>query len=148
MTLTLRPLSAAEIEEQAPCHLLHLVHQHLKDSIHELPKPLVFTRTNAIDLIVRGGFPEIRKLGEQDRVHRYMSYLDSIVERDVAPIAEVRKPDVLRRLIDQLAARTAEELSVAALCKSLAARKETVSVYIDILSKLGIVQRLGAWTSF
>jgi len=147
MTLTLRPLSAAEIEEQAPCHLLDLVHQHLKDSIHELPKPLVFTRTNAIDLIVRGGFPEIRKLGEQDRVHRYMSYLDSIVERDVAPIAEVRKPDVLRRLIDQLAARTAEELSVAALCKSPAARKETVSVYIDILSKLGIVQRLGAWTS-
>lgn len=147
MTFVLRPLSAAEIAERAPCHLLDRVAQCPNDCLHELSKPLPFTRKQAIDLIVRGGFPEIRKLNDQDRTHRYISYLDSIVERDVAPIAEVRKPDTLRRLIDQLAARTAEELSIAALCKLLATRKETVNDYIDILHRLGIVHRLGAWTS-
>lgn len=65
----------------------------------------------------------------------------------MAPVAKVRKPDMLRRLIDQLAARTAEELNVAALCQALGARKETVNDYVDILSCLGIVHRLGAWTS-
>jgi hypothetical protein len=124
-----------------------MVWEHPQDCLGALPKPVPFTRGEAVDLIVRGGFPEIRKLADQDRVHRYMSYLDSIVERDVAPFAEVRKPDTLRRLIDQLAARTAEELSIAALCNALSARKETVNDYIDILSQLGIVHRLGAWTS-
>jgi len=147
MTLTLRPLSAAEIAEKMPCRLLDILVQHPKDCLHALPTAVPFTRAEAIDLIVRGGFPEIRSLDDQDRVQRYMSYLDSIVERDVAPIAEVRKPDTLRRLIDQLAARTAEELSVASLGNALGARKETVNDYIDILSRLGIVHRLGAWTS-
>jgi hypothetical protein len=73
---------------------------------------------DVVDLIVRGGFPEIRTLDDQDRIDRYMSYLDSIVERDVAPVAEVRKPDTLRRLIDQLAVRTAEELCVGAWTSS------------------------------
>lgn len=147
MTLTLRPLSAAEIEKRAPCRLLDAVAEYGRDCMESLPKPATFSRVEIIDLILRGGFPEIRKLDEPDRTHRYLSYLDSVVERDVAPVAEVRKPDTLRRLIDQLAVRTAEELSIAALCNVLASRKETVSDYIDILFRLGIVHRLGAWTS-
>jgi len=147
MTLTLRPLSAAEVAKRAPCRLLDAVSEHKQDCMGTLPKPVSLSRAEAIDLILRGGFPEIRNLAEPNRVQRYLSYLDSIVERDVAPIAEVRKPDTLRRLIDQLAARTAEELSVAALCNLLGSRKETVNDYIDILSRLGIVHRLGAWTS-
>jgi uncharacterized protein len=147
MTLALRPLSAAEIAEKAPCRLLDVVSEHRTNCLSELPTPLSFTRDKAIGLIVRGGFPEIRKLADQDRAQRYMSYLDSIVERDVAPIAEVRKPDTLRRLIDQLAVRTAEELNIGALCKALGSRRETVEEYLDILTRLGIVHRLGAWTS-
>jgi hypothetical protein len=147
MTLTLRPLSAAEIAQAAPCRLLDVVAEHPRDCRGALPKPRPFARERVIDLIVRGGFPEIRALDEPDRMDRYSSYLDSIVERDVAPVAEVRKPDTLRRLIDQMASRTAEELNVAALCKALGARKETVNDYIDILSRLGVVHRLGAWTS-
>ena len=78
---------------------------------------------------------------------RYEAYVGSIVERDVAPVAEIRRPDTLRRLINQLAHRTAEELNVASLCAALGARKETVTGYLDVLSRLGIVHRLGAWTS-
>jgi len=147
MTLTLRPLSSAEIMGAAPCRLLDAVAEHDQDSLSALPQPQPLTRAGAIDMILRGGFPEIRALDEPDRLDRYDSYLDSIIERDVAPIAEIRKPDLLRRLIDQIAARTAEELNVAALCKAAGARKETVIAYLDILARLGLVYRLGAWTS-
>jgi predicted AAA+ superfamily ATPase len=112
-----------------------------------VPTPAPYHRRDAIDLIVRGGFPEIRPLDGVDRMERYASYVGSIVERDVSAVAEVRRPDTLRRLINQLAARTAEELNVAKLCAVLGARKETVTTYLDILSRLGIVHRLGAWTS-
>lgn len=147
MTLTLRPLSAAEVMGAGPCRLLDAVAEHAGDLPAALPEPRAFTRAEALDMILRGGFPEIRTLDEPDRLDRYDSYLDSIVERDVAPVAEVRKPDALRRLIDRIAARTAEELNVAALSKAVGARQETVTDYLDILTRLGLVHRLGAWTS-
>lgn len=147
LTLTLRPLSVAEIEEVGPCRLLDVVAQHPRDCVGGLPNPKPFTRAKAIDLMLRGGFPEMRKLHNPDRTDRHISYLDSIIERDVASILQVRKPDSLRRLIDQLAARTAQELNIAALCKALSIRKETVNDYLDILNRLGVVHRLGAWTS-
>ena len=146
-TLTLRPLSAAEIQRRGPCGLLDAVRDDPADLLAALPRPLPFGRTDAIELIVRGGFPEIRPLNGAGRMERYETYVGSIVERDVAPVADIRRPDTLRRLINQLAHRTAEELNVASLCTALGSRKETVTGYLDVLSRLGIVHRLGAWTS-
>jgi uncharacterized protein len=146
-TLTLRPLSAAEIQHRGPCVLLDAVQSDATDLLDVLPPPPPFGRADAIDLIVRGGFPEIRPPDGVDRMARDEAYIGSIVERDVAPVAEIRRPDTLRRLINQLAHRTAEELNIASLCTALGARKETVTGYLDVLSRLGIVHRLGAWTS-
>lgn len=146
-TFTLRPLSAAEVMRKGPCLLLDAVGDDPAGCLVHLPEPAPFTRAEAIDLMARGGFPEIRLLPCADRMARYQSYINSIVERDVALVAPVRRPDVLRRLINQLAHRTAEELNVASLCSALGARKETISSYLDVLSRLGVVHRLGAWTS-
>jgi uncharacterized protein len=146
-TLMLRPLSAAEIMRAGPCGLLDAVGDDPELIAQKLPAPVPFRRSDAIDLLVRGGFPKVRPLPDRDRMARYESYVGSIVERDVAPVAEVRRPDTLRRLINQLAHRTAEELNVSSLCSALGARKETVTTYLDVLSRLGIVHRLGAWTA-
>lgn len=146
-TLILRPLSAAEVSLRGPCRLLDLVDAHPALPAGRLPRPAAFRRADAVDLLVRGGFPEIRPLDDRDRIARYNSYVASIVERDTAPVAEIRRPDTLRRLIGQLAHRTAQELNVTGLGSALGARKETVTGYLDVLSRLGIVHRLGAWTS-
>ena len=146
-SLTLRPLSAAEIQRAGPCLLLDVVADESALSAKHLPNPARFQRLDAINLLVRGGFPEIRPLEDRDRMARYDSYVNSIVERDIAPVAEIRRPDTLRRMINQLAHRTAEELNVASLCSVLGARKETVNTYLDILSRIGIILRLGAWTA-
>ena len=94
-TLTLRPLSAAEIMRAAPCRLLDIVGDESPLTAKHFPAPAPFQRSDAIDLLVRGGFPEIRPLEDRDRMARYDSYISSIVERDVAPVAEVRRPDTL-----------------------------------------------------
>lgn len=144
-TLWLWPLSAAEILRAGPCRLLDIAEANVSPT--DLPALRSFTRQEAIELLVRGGFPEIRGLDDRDRMARYESYIDSIVERDATPVAPIRKPDTLRRLIQQLAHRTAEELNVAKLCGALAARQETINTYLDVLSRLGVVHRLGAWTA-
>ncbi|MDR2875101.1 MAG: ATP-binding protein [Methylobacillus sp.] len=146
-TLTLRPLSAAEIMRAAPCRLLDMAADGVAPDLKRFPTPAKFQRADVIDVLVRGGFPEIRPLNDRDRIARYHSYINSIVERDIAPIAAIRRPDTLRRLINQLAHRTAEELNVSSLCAALGAHKGTVDTYIDALTRLGIVHRLGAWTA-
>lgn len=146
-TLVLRPFSAAEVFQAGPCRILDAVAADPNNPMPLLPQPRRYTRPEIIDLIVRGGFPEMRRLGDRERMNRCSSYVDSIVERDVSAIHAVRKPDVVRRLIDQAAARTAQELNAWRLAKDLGVQYPTVSAYIDALTRLGIVLRLGAWPS-
>ena len=146
-TLILRPLSAAEIHGVGPCQLLDIVDGAVAQVVHRLPTARPYTRAEALDLIVRGGFPEMRVLKDKQRMTRYSSYVDSLIVKDAPIVAPVRKPDVLRRLIDQLAARTAQELNMAKLCDAVGARKETVGGWVDILERVCLVQRLPSWAS-
>ena len=70
-----------------------------------------------------------------------------MVDRDVADIVRIRRSDALRRLIDQLAVRTAAELNVAELCEIVGVQRSTVEQYLDVLMRLSLVVKLGAWTS-
>lgn len=146
-TLTLRPLSTAEVARQSPCRWLDAVEHGSGRRVEALPAPKDYSRSDVTDLIVRGGFPEIRTLSGRNRIDRYNSYLDSIIERDVADVADVRKPAALRRLIDQVAARTARELTVASLSRNLGVAQPTIEKYLDVLSHLGMTHRLEAWKS-
>ena len=92
MTLTLRPLSRAEIHVKNPAVILDAVAKNPDDCQQYLPAPAAYSREAAIDLMLRGGFPEIRHLDTPDRMDRYQSYLDSVVEKDLAVVAPIRKP--------------------------------------------------------
>ncbi len=144
-TLVLRPLSAAEINGAGPCRLLDAVESSPTAIMSAMPPVQAYSRTIAIDLMLRGGFPEIRTLADRQRNARYGSYIDSIIVKDVPIVAPVRKPDLLRRLIDQLAARTAQELNMSKLCNAVGARKETVGGWVDTLERVCMVQRLPSW---
>ena len=89
----------------------------------------------------------MRQLADRDRMDRCSSYVDSIIERDVSAVHPVRKPDAVRRLIYQAASRTAQELNGWSLARDLAVKYDTVSDYLDALTRLGIILRLGAWSS-
>lgn len=146
-TLILRPFSAAEVFGSGPCLVLDAVAANPDDPVSLLPRPLGYDRSDVIDLIVRGGFPDMRDLDDRDRGDRYAGYVDSIIERDMSAIHPVRKPDAVRRLVLQAAARTGQELNPSNLARDIGVRLETLTSYIDALTRLGIVLRLGAWTS-
>ena len=146
LTLKLRPLTIAETKEQKPPQFLDWA---LRTSVQiaDLPKPEQSSREDYIDLILAGGYPEIRGLPLRVRQQRFRSYVDSVIERDVADVLPIRKPDSLRRLIDQMAARTSATLNISALARDLGIQRVTVEQYLDILVKLSVVIRLGHWTS-
>jgi len=147
-TLKLAPFSAAEIMGAGPCLLLDAVMAHPAGvPVAAFPAPVKYSRAEAIDLIARGGFPEIRSLTDRHRLPRYMDYLNSIIEKDVPAVAEIRRTDALRRFIGQLGARTANELNVNAMCDTVGTSWPTLNGWFDVLSRLGIVHRLPAWTA-
>lgn len=146
-TLTLRPFSTAEIFGSGPCLLLDAVAAAPQDPMLLLPPPHAYDREKAIELMIRGGFPEMRELADRDRGDRYTGYVDSIIERDMSAIHAVRKPDAVRRLISQAAARTGQEFNPWTIAGQLGIKFETLTGYVDALTRLGIVLRLGAWTS-
>lgn len=146
LTLTLWPMTVAETRSRGPSRILDWAVSGSPNP-EELPKPDILTRPEYIDLILRGGYPRIRDLRRRRRQRVYRDYLHTIVDRDVADIVRVRKTDALRRLIDQLAVRTASELNIAELCSLIGVRRDTVNQYLDVLMRLSLVVKLGAWAS-
>ena len=145
-TLKLWPLSAAEIKT-APVNRLMDWAMQKSPSLAQIADPEPVSRRNYIDLFLAGGFPETRTLPLRSRQRQYRDYIDAIVDRDVADIMTVRKPDALRILIDQIAARTAQEINTSELAKLTKLQRVTVDQYLDILIRLSMVTKLGAWTS-
>ncbi len=145
-TLKLWPLSVAEIKCGPVNHLVDWAMQ--KDpNLGQISDPEPLARSDYIDLILAGGFPETRALPLRSRQRGYRDYIDAVVERDVADITPVRKPDALRILIDQMAARSAQEINTSELAKLTKLQRVTVDQYLDILIRLSMLTKLGAWTS-
>ena len=144
--LKLWPLTVSEIRKRNPSAILKWALQPAP-KLAALPTPEKTDRQGYIDIILRGGFPEIFPLEAEERQEYYRDYVDAIIDRDVADILPVRKTDALRRLINQLAVRTAMELNLSEICELVGVQRNTLGQYLDVLSRLSVVGRLGAWTS-
>lgn len=146
-TITMLPLSVAETRRMGPAKILDWASARDRPDPLDLPVAETLSRTQYIDLIVAGGFPEIRTLEDRWRQNRYRDYVDSVVERDIAYILKIRKSDAMRRMIDQLATRVGNELNIDELGSNISLQRNTTETYLDILTKLSLLRRLPAWTS-
>ena len=145
-TIKLWPLTVSEVEQRPVSHLLDwAVGRDVK--LEQLGQPEKLSRNQYIDLVMAGGYPGMRDLALRPRQRQYRDYVDAVVDRDVADILRIRKTDQLRRLIDQMAARTADEINVSELANILAIRRETVDQYLDVLMRLSLIIKLGAWSA-
>ena len=143
-TLKLWPLSVAEINRAPVSRLIDWAMQDAP-SLSQIAELAPLGRRDYIDLTLAGGFPEARMLSLRSRQRQYRDYVDAVVDRDVADILPIRKPDALRFLIDQMAARTAQEINTSELAKLAKLKRETVDQYLDILLRLSMVTKLSAW---
>jgi hypothetical protein len=97
--------------------------------------------------LVAGGYPEaFRRTPKRARTWQ-RQYLQSIIERDIHEVAEVRDGSELARLLEYLAHQTAQLLNVSAIATALGHMRPTVDRYLGILEKLFLVRRLPAWHS-
>lgn len=95
--------------------------------------------------VLAGGYPEAVARAGTRRRRWHRSYLQAIIERDVADIAQIRNADALQKLLLCLADRTATMLNITELGGLIGLKRETTEHYLLILERLFLVKRLPAW---
>jgi hypothetical protein len=142
--LDVLPLAQAEIDGNTKEPLVH----RLLDGARPSPdvEPSRTTREEYARRITSGGMPvALRRPVGRSRSRWFRNYLDLVVERDVIELSRVRQREMLPRLLDQLAARSAQVLNVAAVASTIGMEKSSAENYIRLLEAVFLVQRLPAW---
>jgi predicted AAA+ superfamily ATPase len=98
------------------------------------------------EILAKGGYPEVQARPSNRRPRFFESYLEGILDRDLASLADVADPAVVARLLQAIGATSAAELNVDRLSSSLGTPATTIRRHLDLLEMLFLVRRLPAWS--
>lgn len=96
--------------------------------------------------LVYGNYPEVC-LNKPDAEILLKNLANQYLYKDVLVWKDLRKPDLLDKLLKLLAWQIGNEVSVHELAKQLQVKSETLENYIDLLEKSFVVYRLHAYTT-
>lgn len=97
-------------------------------------------------LALRGGYPEIQKKTEEDRLAWLGSYITSVLERDVREIADIEKLGLLPKVLGLLSYRLGALLNTSDLSSMCGIPHTTLSKYLASLEATFILQFLPPWS--
>jgi predicted AAA+ superfamily ATPase len=104
-----------------------------------------FPQQTIEDNLRRGGWPELYVNETLDPVRYLNDYFRNYVERDVVMAAGVHKVNAFTKVIGLLAARTGSILSISDIASPSGVEVSTVSDWISIIERTGLVVRLPAF---
>ena len=140
--LYLHPFSAAEVGN-APGHFLK---DWLAGALRVDLQPSSNVQASQLpERLLAGGYPEPRKRTASRARQWQRNYIQSIIERDIHDVADVKSGADTGRLLELLAHRTGQLLNVSGIAKEVQLDRETVERHLSILEKLFLVRRLPAW---
>ena len=94
------------------------------------------------DLLVYGSYPNVITSKTNSKID-YLTILSSnFLYKDISGFEEIRKPELLRNLLELLAYQLGNEVSYNELATKLGVRRETILRYIYILEEAFIIFRL------
>lgn len=96
--------------------------------------------------IWEGSMPRVVTQPEMDVENYYASYVQTYLERDVRLITTIADEGQFVRFIRLIAARTAQELNLAALSRELGVDAKTCRRWLDVLETTGLVLELPAYS--
>lgn len=140
--LRLWPLSRAEIEGRPAARFVELLFAQRPD----LPRPVSLGRRELIESVVRGGYPEAA-LGRDDGRRRrwFVSYLSTILDRDVRGLADIERLEQLPSVLAAIALRGRGSLNKSAIGQDLGIPQSSLERYLLLLERVFLTCRLPAW---
>jgi predicted AAA+ superfamily ATPase len=104
------------------------------------------SRSDVIERIVRGGYPEAVARASARRAAWYDSYVTSVVLREVRDISNIPDATDLPRVLRLLAARASSILNMSELSRSSGIAYTTLTRYLALLEATYLFWRLPAWS--
>jgi predicted AAA+ superfamily ATPase len=140
-TVALWPLSQAEIESST---------RNLVDTLFSGVPPMVSGaspgREAWLGRALAGGLPEARQRPEGPRRDAWFSsYLETLLEKDVRDLADIRALDEIPALLILVASRSTGPLNIAALASELRVSEASVRRYLALLEAAFLLLRVPAW---
>ena len=93
------------------------------------------------DRLIYGMYPDvINNIGNEKEVLKNLA--DNYLYKDILTLTNIKKPEILERLLQALAYQIGSEVSYNELAQLLNVNKETISNYLQLLEKAYVVFRL------
>ena len=140
-TIELWPLSQGEIDEK-PDGFVDAVFS-LGSRLHHTSAA---TRSDYIDRIVRGGFPEAIARPARRRERFFDSYVSDLINRDVIQLSQIERGPEMRALTRLVAARSGQLLVPGTLGNELGLPQPTIKRYLGLLEEVFLIKRIPAWS--
>lgn len=97
--------------------------------------------------IIKGSYPELYKNEEVDRNQYFETYIRTYIERDIRKLINVQDEIKFLRFINNVAARTAQELNISDICNGVGITNATGEKWLSILVNTGIVYLLQPYSN-
>ncbi len=95
--------------------------------------------------LLYGFYPDVLN-NNGDEINVLRNLVNSYLYRDILSYSDIRKPEVLDKLVQALALQVGSEVSYSELAQIVNVDKNTISKYIDILQKGYIVFKLSSFS--
>jgi hypothetical protein len=104
------------------------------------------TRRNLESRLIYGAYPEVVTLDSFERKSDYLrDIVDAYLLKDILAIDGLKNSGKMKDLLRLIAFQLGNEVSYDELGKQLGMSKNTVEKYLDLLSKVFVIFRLGAY---
>jgi hypothetical protein len=111
---------------------------------HETP---VETKSRLLNRLVYGNYPELIQYKSLETKAIYLQELvNSYLLKDILEYDGIKNANKIRNLLRLLAFQIGKEVSLNELGRQLGMHKDTVSKYLDLLSKVFVIYRIGGFS--
>ncbi len=143
--LHLWPLSQAELNRSAPFRVQAWFGDE-SDTLHASARPAAMTRRDYMESVCRGGYPEASTLPDELRRDWFESYVETVTERDIVALGDLRRRAALGLLLRWVAASSGSELNVAGTASRLGLDRATIGSYLAWMETVFLVHLLPSWS--
>ncbi|MGM0477857.1 MAG: ATP-binding protein [Bacteroidota bacterium] len=108
---------------------------------------LLETKSILEERLIFGSYPELEQLGSREEKVDYLKEIvNSYLFKDILAFEGIRKREKIVALLRMIAFRVGSEISIESIGNKLQMSKTTVDKYLDLLSKVFIIHRVGGFS--
>ncbi len=138
--IRLSPLTQTEIEGSS-ASIVDALFADEPARVQEAPKG----RRAFVERVVRGGYPAVLRRTGRRREAWFTSYLEAALGRDLRELSDAHKLREMPRLLQLIAAQSANLFVVSSIAQRLGLDHRTVSAYCDLLEAAFLIRRIPGW---